>query len=153
VPEWKPNSFQDTSSIKSEGLSAGLDAQGKECYIGRGTAVTYLSPGRLLIEDDGNRKAGLYVESNGSEYYVTSNVEYLVKDPKCNYKWVPSSNGDPVANAIEFTSNLRFYVGRVSNGNSVEVGKVVVEQGGGMNYGNGKLTYSYEVLICVSMCI
>lgn len=133
-------------------MSAGLDSEGKEIYIGRGVVNSFVTPGRLLIEDDGEKKAGVYVELSLEEHLITTKIEYYARNSICNYKWVPSSNGEIVTNAVEtqaVSESIIYYVGRVSANGSLHVGKVLVSQQ--MYYGSNGKAYeaaSYEVLIC-----
>ena len=83
--DWKP--FNGAEGAKMDAFSAGLDSQGKEIYVGRGTFNSLLSPGRLLLEDNGSKTAGLYIEFSSVERKITSNIEYYVKNPSCDYKW------------------------------------------------------------------
>ena len=144
--DWQP--FSDVETIKIYGLSAGLDSLGNEIYIGRGTYSGYLTPGRLVPQTVGTRTPGVYVEFNGLERQITTNIEYYAKNLTCNYKWVASSNGAIVANAISFLSfdSTTYYVGRVIAGGSLHLGKVLVTLN--MIYENGTIASSYEVLVC-----
>ena len=131
-----------------DGISAGLFADGKDSYVGRGTVNGQLAPGTLLIEDSISRKAGLYMEYGQVENFITSDVEYYVKNPVCNYEWIASSNGETIVNAIAHKSDgFTFYVGRIFDENSWYVGKILIEHQV-MYFGNGKQTASYEVLVC-----
>lgn len=105
-----------------------------------------------MIEATSVYGAGLYFEHSHKEHYLTSNIEYYAKEEDCTYKWVPSSNGEVVANAIQFRSPpFTFYPGRTNAFNSVQVGKVTLEHRV-MYYAYGGKGYSvrtYEVLVCV----
>ena len=104
-----------------------MDSQGKEIYVGRGTFNSIVNPGRLLLEDNGSKTAGLYIESSGVERILTSNIEYYVKNPSCDYKWVTSSGGKTVPNAIKVVNPTKtYYVARVFAQNTLLVGKVLV---------------------------
>jgi hypothetical protein len=72
--------------------------------------------------------AGLYFEYGAAEHLITTGVEYYAKEPTCDYKWVPSSNGQNVENAIQFRSSpYTFYPGRTFSFGSTQVGKVTLE--------------------------
>lgn len=144
---WKP--FNGAASLRLKGLSAGQDSLGQEVYIGRGYYRDELAPGKLLIDaPTAYRGVGLYVENSRAEQFITSNKEYFEKEPTCEYKWVASSNGQRVTNAIEYTTHqFTFYVGRVFAQGSVEVGKVPSSTKT-MYYGKGHQINSYEVLTC-----
>jgi hypothetical protein len=109
-----------------------------------------LTPGRLQLQDEGSRKAGVYIELNSGEFVITSNLEYYAKNPNCNYKWIPSENGKPVVDAVETVSGtVIYYIGRTFAYGSLQVGKVFVSRG--MFYthnGRGYKVLTYEVLIC-----
>lgn len=105
-----------------------------------------MTPGRLIPQTVGTKTPGVYIEFNGIERQLTTNIEYYAKNPKCNYKWVPSSNGATVPNAITSTSSVTYYVGRVSAGGSLHIGKVFVSLY--MIYEAGVVVRSYEVLVC-----
>ena len=148
VSDW--SSYSDPSGPISNGLSAGLDSLGNEIYIGRGTFNGYLTPGRLAIKTVCTKTPGVYVEFDGIERQITTNIEYYAKNPKCNYKWVPSSNGATVSNAImiQTINSVTYYVGRVLAGGSLHVGKVFLNYK--MIYESGLVTSTYEVLVCES---
>lgn len=140
--DWKP--FNGPKGPQTDGLSAGQDDQGRECYIGRGTYQRQLAPGKLLIEGD----VGLYIEHSHNEHRITSNVEYYAKEPTCNYKWVPSSKGEAVVNAVQYNGTTHiFYVGRTFASNSMEVGKIHLGEPR-LHYGKGHQIELYEVLVC-----
>lgn len=147
--EWK--AFSDPNEPARDGISAGLNQHGKDCFVGRATYNRQLAPGKLMIEPMKAYAAGLYFEYGHKEHLITSGVEYYAKEPTCDYKWVPSSNGQVVRNAVEFTSSsYTFYVGRAFLQGSTQVGKVTLEHRV-MYYafaGKGHATASYEVLIC-----
>jgi Protein of unknown function (DUF3421) len=143
--EWK--AYSDPNAPARDGISAGLNEFGKKCYVGRGTYNGQLAPGKLMTED----AVGLYFEHSYKEHLITSGVEYYAKEASCDYKWVPSSNGQVVNHAIQFKSgSYTFYIGRTFSFNSTQVGKVTLELNV-MYYaygGKGQQTSSYEVLVC-----
>jgi hypothetical protein len=143
---WKP--FTGPDGPKSDALSAGQDSLGNQIYIGRGLVNGVLSPGRLLIEPIGSKPAGLYTESNKTEAYISSGIEYYVKDPNCNYQWVLSSNGTTVDNAIKVFGPIKnYYVGRVFDKGSLQLGKVLLTRA--LYYPPNNTIYTnYEVLVC-----
>lgn len=110
-----------------------------------------MAPGKLMIEPTKAYAAGLYFEYGHKEHLITSGVEYYAREPTCNYNWIPSSNGQVVPNAVQFTSaSYTFYVGRAFLQGSTQLGKVTLEHRV-MYYafsGKGHATASYEVLIC-----
>ena len=134
------------------GISAGLNEYGKESYVGRGTFNGQLAPGKLMIDGAGvPYQPALYFEWDNFEHVLTEGVEYYAKESRCNYKWVPSSNGQKVSNAVGFRSEpYTFYVGRTTTFSSTQVGKVTLEHNT-MYYAYGGKGYSvnnYEVLVC-----
>ena len=133
------------------GISAGLNEFGKTSYVGRGRYFGQLAPGRLMIEATSAYEPALYLAWDTSSHVITKGVEYYAKESRCDYKWVPSSNGEIVPNAIMFRSlSFTFYVGRTKSFNSVQVGKVSLEHHT-MYYAYGSKAYSvknYEVLVC-----
>lgn len=144
--DWKP--FNGPSGPLVDGISAGLFVDGKDSYVGRGTVYGQLAPGTLLIEDSIVRKAGLYIEHSYINHLITLNVEYYAKNPACNYKWVESSNGQTIFNAVNYNSDgYTMYVGRIFDDDSWHVGKVPIETGI-IYYGEGKSSARYEVLVC-----
>jgi Protein of unknown function (DUF3421) len=104
--DWK--AYSDPNAPARDGISAGLNEFGKECYVGRGTYNGQLAPGKLMTEPHGYA-AGLYFGYGGSEHLITSGVEYYAKEASCDYKWVPSSNGQVVNHAIQFKSGSFLY--------------------------------------------
>lgn len=143
---WKP--FEGPEGPKSGGLSAGTDKFGNEVFIGRGYYRDHYAPGKLIVTQTEEYKIGLYVENSVAEQYISNNIEYYEEEPDCNYDWVKSSNGQIVANAVQYTTNqCTFYVGRVFTSNSVEIGKIPLATRT-MYYGKGHRTNTYEVLIC-----
>ena len=138
-----------SEGIKSDAFSAGEDSEGNELYIGRGYFYETSAPGRLLFEDTVTKSAGLYVEFRNKEHQVVSDIEYLALNPACTYRWVASSSGDIVSNAIEITSVKTSYIGRKFALGSMHVGKVLL--GSRMFFGLDGIGYStntYEVLVC-----
>jgi hypothetical protein len=124
--DWR--TFNDPSLAAKLGISAGKNHLGKNCFIGRGILNRQLTPGRLMIEPTQSSAAGLYVEFALKEHLLTSNVEFYAKEANCNYKWIPSSNGQDVTNAIQFKNDsYTFYIGRAFLQGSTQVGKVVLE--------------------------
>jgi hypothetical protein len=102
-----------------------------------------------MVKNGPNRKTGFYMEHSGAEQYLISGIDYYATEPSCNYRWVPSKNGETVANAIKYNSQYQFYIGRIKEGNSWHVGKVVVGTNFYMCYGKGHCGIpNYEVLIC-----
>lgn len=134
-----------------DGISAGLNEFGRHSYVGRGTYEGQLAPGKLMTEPNGYA-AGLYFAYGDNEIVITSEVEYYAKEPPCDYRWVPSSNGQIVSNAIQLTSHpYTFYVGRIHTFDSIQVGKVTLEHRVMYYAFNGRShrTANYEVLTCV----
>lgn len=95
--------------------------------------------------------AGLYFVYGLKRHFITSGVEYYAKEATCNYKWVSSSKGQVVPNAIQFKSSpFTFYVGRTRSHGSTQVGKVALQHKK-MYYAHGSEVYrtaSYDVLVC-----
>ena len=142
--DWK--SFNGFQTSYENALSAGQDLQGNEMYIGRGMNLGVLTPGRILFEAFGNKQAGLYIEAQKTERLITSNVEYYSKNQSCVNKWVPSSNGQAVGNAVEVFGVKKYYIGRVVARGSLQLGKVVL--GSRLFYAPDGVASSYEVLVC-----
>lgn len=147
--EWKP--YTGPSGPLADGISAGLNEFSKQSFVGRGTVQGQLAPAKLMIEATDVYGAGLYFEHSHIEHYLTTGIEYYAKEDDCNYKWVPSTGGEIVPNAIQFRSSpYTFYVGRTNSFNSIQVGKVTLEHHV-MYYGyggKGHSTPNYEVLVC-----
>jgi hypothetical protein len=136
------------------GISAGKNNLGKSCYIGRGLHNRQMVPGRLMVEPTQSAAVGLYIEYALKEHFLTSNIEFYAKEPNCNYKWIPSSNGQDVTNAVQFKNDsYTFYMGRAFLHGSTQVGKVVLDHR--VMYfafgGKGFATATYEVLTCESL--
>lgn len=145
MKDWKP--YNDPSGPQLEGISAGK-FEGVECYVGRGSYMWQLAPGSLFVEDSKTHSAGFYMEYSSEEKHITSGFEYFAKEPSCSYKWVKSSDGKIIQNAIQYSSNGElFYVGRVFTNDSWLVGKVSLKWNK-MHYGKGSEVTSYEVLVC-----
>ena len=145
--DWK--SFSDPVAAKNDAFTAGIDSQGNRIYVGRGIWNNMLTPGRLFVETVGSNAAGLYVEFGAAERKITTNIEYYVNNPSCAYKWVVSSNGAVVANAVQVVGTKTYYIGRVYDQNTLNVGKVL--PGSKLFYGNNGLGFfktAYEVLVC-----
>ena len=128
-------------------MSAAVDSMGNEIYIGRGPVDGIVMPGPLFIQNSGNKLAGLYVEYLRLERRLTTNIEYYSINPMCDYKWLPSSNGTKVINAIIANPN-KYYVGRVKVDGLYQIGKVLLNRK--LFYGKGFSRSSYEVLTCDS---
>lgn len=149
ILEWR--SFEDPNLTAKQGISAGKNHLGKSCYIGRAVYNRQLIPGRLMIEPTHSSSVGLYVEYALKEHLLTSNIEFYAKEPNCFYKWVPSSNGQDVTNAIQFKNDsYTFYIGRAFLQGATQVGKVLLEHR--VLYfafmGRGYSSAVYEVLLC-----
>jgi hypothetical protein len=146
---WKP--YNGPEGPQLDGLSVGQTAEGKEVYVSRAYYTTQFgtqyAPGSLLIEESGSRIAGHYTENDGAERYISSDIQYYVKLPECNCKWVNSSNDEIVQNAVQYQADDLFYVGRAFYEGSWYVGKIPLSTST-MFYGPGKYAFSYEVLVC-----
>lgn len=105
-----------------------------------------------MIEATSVYGAGIYLAYGGSPIYKTQDVEYYAKEENCSYKWVQSSKGREVENAIQFNSQaFTFYVGRIIAFNSIQVGKVTSPTHNVMYYAWGASNHAtsmYEVLVC-----
>lgn len=120
--EWKQ--YDGPSGPMKDGFKAGLTEDGKDIYIGRSIYDGEKAPAKLLIESTAEYNAGLYFPYGGLEYHITENLEYYAKEPTCDYKWVKSSFGGVVSNAVEYDYSLKkFYIGRSSD---KKIGKVVL---------------------------
>lgn len=122
-----------------------------DMYIGRTTFREELAPAKLLINSSFGYTAGLFYPYGGSEYHITDNIEYYAKEPSCAYRWVNSSKGADVPNAVNFTSGFHtLYIGRVDFRGAKEVGKVALLYKKMYVAFEGKEyeQSEYEVLVC-----
>jgi hypothetical protein len=146
--DWR--AYYSPDGPKIRGISAGL-FEDQECFVGRAKIFSFnsqLAPGSLFIENTTSYSAGFYMEYGYKEHRVDRSVKYYATEPECNYKWVESSYGNDVKNAIEFYDrDERFYVGRISTDQGVLVGKVS-NKWKKIHYGKGIESFAYEVLIC-----
>lgn len=149
ISEWKI--WDGITGLSTDGISAGLNEFNKESYVGRGSYNGQLAPGKLVTEDTSAYKAGLYFPFGGDEHFLKNGVEYYAKEYECAYKWQPSSDGEIISDAVQFKSDpFTFYVGRAFELNSVQVGKVTLENKVMYYAYNGKehSTSKYDVLVC-----
>ena len=146
LTDWKPWSPRSRTPV-IDGISAGLNEHGEESYIGRGPIMGWIIPGKILLEGS----AAFYVTGGPTEHVVTQGVEYFSKDATCNYKWVQSSTGIVIPNAVKYRhKDMTFHITRVQLVDSMQIGRI---------NGDTKIMYygyrgqaleatEYEVLVC-----
>ena len=148
---WKPW-IPDSAGVPENGLSAGLNEFGTEVYVGRGMFAGQIAAGKLINQGTASYVAALYLEYGQMENVLTQGIEYYEKEENCTYKWIPSSKGEIVLNAIQYWSKgYTFYVGRTSAFNSIQVGKLPLNFANVMYFcheGVGHEVDTYEVLVC-----
>ncbi|KAG5667240.1 hypothetical protein PVAND_015230 [Polypedilum vanderplanki] len=139
------------------GLSAGYYEPGKEAYIGLSlySGNTY-NFGRLQINPPGIELCNV----GGPGYFLndSSQIWYLYNDKHHNYKWVDSSDGKVVENAIEVGEDALgylLYIGKIQKKDEPVIIGVVVPFMGVMYYVDHdgiskKTTTDYQVLTCRS---
>lgn len=129
-------------------ISGGLNENGDEIYVGRGTVKGQTAANNLIISGP---RAGLYFPHSRTVHHLTTGIEYFEREADCDYQWVASSDGKVVASAIQIDSPpYTFYVGRVFAHNSYHIGKTTLEHK--VTYysyaGTEPDTPNYEVLVC-----
>jgi hypothetical protein len=146
---WIP--YDAPEGPQNYGISAGTDVNGNQAYVGR-TLFRNLQAtiGSLLIDSGKNRPPGLYTEFGFVGPNSTTKIEYYAKEKACIYKWIPSSDGVSVDNAIQFEdSYFRIMVGRIFKDGSWHVGSVIVSTQYQFCYeGNKCFNHEYDVLVC-----
>lgn len=125
---------------------AGQDYDKNPLYIGRARVSGDLIPGKLLIVDH-----RCHVSYAGKEHKIES-CEVLIN---VMYSWVPCSDGNFPANAVEggITSNGEIlYVGRANHEGIITPGKVQPSHGCiYLPFGDKEHRYTnYEVLVSQS---
>ena len=95
----------------------------------------------------------MYHISFGAVHYIVKGVEYLVKNPNYDYKWISSNNGEYVEDAISpgYTPSRELeFVGRIKINRRTFYGKILPNVGMYYEDENQKeaLTSQYEILVC-----
>lgn len=149
-PGWKPYNYDDQPA--HDGISAGINEDGDESYVGLATYKGVTTPCELIISGP---HSGIYTYFDYSNYielfFQHTAGFYYAKEKDCVYKWKSSSEGSYVPNVIRFYSSIgTFYVGRILEGKSYHAGQVDIsskifyyKSGGGV-----KRSSNYEVLVC-----
>lgn len=145
--EWVQYYNDDQPSI--DGIFVGDNVNGDAVYVGLIDHDGRAAPGQLILS--GPRK-GFYLGYAGRLIKRTSGIKYFKKESGCDYKWIQSSRGERISNAV-FSSNNRFtfYVGRIFSGGVYHAGRVALHHNDIRYAFNGKESRSktdYEVLIC-----
>lgn len=97
-------------------------------------------------------QVGVHTTSQLTNFHGTVNAAYLVQNPSYNYKWVDSSIGTIVHNAVKIknTGGEFYYIGRAQVNGRIRIGVVYVSSG--LNYpGDDGLKHylgEYQVLVC-----
>ncbi|XP_070492428.1 uncharacterized protein [Chironomus tepperi] len=147
VHEWR--SYHGTGEPMVYGVFVGNYNTGIPAFIGRGSYDDLRVTGRIQMSDP----KGMYHVSGGSIHRITGGLEYLVKNPNYDYKWIPSANGEYVEDAISpgYTPGREVhYVGRIKVDGRTFYGKMIPNVGMYYEDGNQKqaLTSKYELIIC-----
>jgi hypothetical protein len=82
----------------------------------------------------------------GNMWTATYAIEYLYKDPVCNYQWVASSNGETVKNAVKFKPDV--FISKKDFNGSIHVGKVTPTKGSDICEGSMCVEPVYDILVC-----
>jgi hypothetical protein len=137
------------ADVEINGILAGSDA-GQDIYVGKAIHNGASEPGELILGTSPTVRYG----NSMFAYNATTNIQYLNKDPKCNYQWVGSSNGVLVTNAIVVAHrDDELYIGRLNAFGGTQVGKVgKVPPYNRFYYAYGDKELNaidyYEVLVC-----
>lgn len=131
------------------GVFTGNFNTGIPSFVGRGSYDDLRVTGRIQTTDP----KGLYHISGGSVHHIVNGVEYLVKNPSYDYKWVPSVNGEYVEDAISpgYTPGREVhFVGRIQIDGRTFYGKMIPNSG--LHYENASkkeiVAQKYEILTC-----
>lgn len=130
---------------------------GRKSYIGVAAYAYGLIPGTLYINDlqvaGRHPGAGLTYMFEEKSNWVSPNgeIQYLVKEPQCDYEWIKFKGCDFPSNAVSIKTRYELIVGRSSRG---RVGYVTA----GMRLNFGLVwaeddreffdSENYEILIC-----
>lgn len=80
----------------------------------------------------------------------TDNIEYLLKSDDLNFKWITSSDGSKVNNAVYLDDCESLYIARSSDGEKFHIG-ALSRSIGGVHYinedGNAVFASDYEILV------
>jgi Protein of unknown function (DUF3421) len=109
-----------------EGFNEGLLNGNIQVFIGR--RESDYTPGRLQISP--KAQAGVFVLDNQTaiEEFTNEFDQFLVRNLNNTYKWVSSSNGAPVTNAITLQKSCQFptsYVGKIVIDGNTFIGRVL----------------------------
>lgn len=87
----------------------------------------------------------------GMKMLATENVEYLKKSDEVTYKWLQSSNGSKVENAVLVGGCGSDYISKIDIGSVFSVGGLS-RSSGGIHYTNNDsmaaFSSNYDVLVC-----
>lgn len=140
--------YSNDTKPSMDGISAGLNQLSEEIYVGLGSFKQQTSPAGLIISGE---NLGLLFPYGKNVLHLKSNLKYYVKESDCEYKWVTSSHGAAVYQAISVLSPpYTFYVGRVFSFDAHHLGSVNLQHRV-MYYAfneTTKTSTSYEVLTC-----
>lgn len=153
VQNWKPYNLDSSPSV--DGFLIGNYKNDIQSYIGRtissGDSQNVI--GRIQIAP--KSEAGLYyfntqIDSESSDR--STSVEYLVKNENDTYKWVASSAGKYVRNALRNQEDGKFLIGKVQFDDKIYIG--AIEAGRVLTFidhrGLKQTSKNYEVLTCYS---
>lgn len=145
--EWRKFNYDQEPEI--DGFQVGLFKPGIKSYLGRGWYWSAKLPGRIQTVGD----IGCKIVSDWRVKSPDRDIEYLVKNPQYNYKWVNSSQGEDVENQILVSRRMEggfWRVGRVIEGEFTYIAKIFP---GGAHYENGDgremmADNGYQILTC-----
>ncbi|CAG9798215.1 unnamed protein product [Chironomus riparius] len=147
IHEWRI--YHGTTEPLLYGVFVGNFQSNNPAFIGRGIHENLRVTGRIQTVNP----PGLYHVSFGKIHHIPKGVEYLVKNPNYDYKWISSSNGEYVENAISpgYTPGLELhFVGRMKIDGRTYYGKVLPNVGMYYEDGNQKevLASQYQIIVC-----
>ncbi|XP_070492432.1 uncharacterized protein [Chironomus tepperi] len=147
--EWR--SYHGTNEPLVYGVFVGNFNTGIPAFVGRALYDDMIITGRIQTSDP----AGLYHVSAWSVHHIVNGVEYLVKNPNHEYKWIASTDGQYVEDAVSpgYTPGRGVsFVGRTKIDGRTYYGKVIPTAG--MHYEDGNkrevATKKYEILTCTA---
>ncbi|CAG9798216.1 unnamed protein product [Chironomus riparius] len=147
VHEWR--SYHGTLEPMYYGVFVGSFDTGVPIFVGRGSYDDLKVTGRIQT----THPTGLYHISGGSVHHIKSGMEYLVKNPNYDYKWIPSINGEFIEDAISpgYTPSREVhFVGRIKIDGRTFYGKMIPNVGLHYENANGDeiIAQKYEMLVC-----
>ncbi|KAF5292709.1 hypothetical protein FQR65_LT11177 [Abscondita terminalis] len=137
--------------VPTDAFLAGVDAVGKQIYIGQVLFEDKLEPGKIYKNDK-----NIYFEMGNKEIVLNENVKILCTVLPHQFKWVPTDKNN-VSLLVEeilirggFEPSYYIYIGRVKTNSFVGVGKIVCSDSCLAMYttdnGTAKNFDSFEVL-------